>query len=149
VNEVGVDSATRAWQAMTALVTERNDRRREASETLGMSFVRLKVLRRVAASTELTMRQLSELTGIDRPYTTVIIDDLEGRGLVSRTTSAHDRRCKIVTATTSGRAAAAEAEHILGSPPPALRALPADQLDLLADILDGLLEPTDAALSSS
>jgi DNA-binding MarR family transcriptional regulator len=132
------ETAERVWQAMTVLVTERNDRRREVCDALGMSFVRIKVLRRVATG-PMTMRQISELMAIDRPYLTLIVDDLEARGLVSRKTSEHDRRCKIVATTPAGDDAAREAERILYDPPPALLALDPADLAVLDRALGGLL----------
>jgi DNA-binding MarR family transcriptional regulator len=62
------------------------------------------------------------------------VDDLEQRGLVRRTEHPTDRRAKVVTATPEGLAAAARAEAILGAPPPALLALPPEDLATLERI---------------
>ncbi|MFD0384002.1 MarR family transcriptional regulator [Streptomyces stramineus] len=82
-----------------------------------MSFFRVKALRRIARG-PLTLRELAELLLTDRPYTTLVVDDLAGRGLVERSANPADRRSKIVTVTPAGRAAAERAERILGTPRP-------------------------------
>ncbi|WP_329317829.1 MarR family winged helix-turn-helix transcriptional regulator [Streptomyces sp. NBC_01262] len=117
---------TRVWSAMRALVLD-NDRRREVCDALGMSFFRVKALRRIAAS-PIKLGDLAADLMTDRPYTTLVVDDLARRGLVERTPHPTDRRSKIVTATPAGAAAAEEAERILGTPPTALREL--DEADL-------------------
>jgi DNA-binding MarR family transcriptional regulator len=124
--------AERAWRNLGIVFHERNDRRREVTEALGMSFFRIKALRRIAAApAPLTLRDVAERLLTDRPYATVVVDDLVGRGLVERTPNPADRRAKLVTATEAGRAAAAEADRILGTPPPELYGLPAEDLAVL------------------
>ncbi|WP_433421292.1 MarR family transcriptional regulator [Microtetraspora malaysiensis] len=49
-----------------------------------MSFIRVKALRLVATG-PLTLRRLAEQLTTDPPYTTVVVADLERRGLVERT----------------------------------------------------------------
>jgi DNA-binding MarR family transcriptional regulator len=123
------DIARRVWQGMNALVFG-NERRKEVVEALGMSFVRTKALRRIAAQ-PMPVGDLAAKLLTDRPYATLIVDDLVRRGLVERTTDPADRRRKIVSATPEGAAAAARAEAILlGAPPPGLTG--ADPADLAA-----------------
>jgi DNA-binding MarR family transcriptional regulator len=131
--------AGQAWQAMRALVTDRYDRRKKVCDALGMSFIRAKALRRVAAG-PMTMRELAAALGTDPPYTTVVVDDLERRGLVTRTVQAGDRRCKIVSITAAGDDQARLAERILGDPPAPVRELPAEDLAALRRILATLLD---------
>ncbi|WNI15414.1 MarR family winged helix-turn-helix transcriptional regulator [Actinacidiphila sp. ITFR-21] len=122
----GADAAERVWRNLRALVLERNERRKETAEALGMSFFRVKALRRIAAAPS-RMSELAAELASDRPYLTLVVDDLEGRGLVERRQHPTDRRFKIVSATPEGHRAAARANAILGTPPPALLALsPAD-----------------------
>ncbi|WP_377271797.1 MarR family winged helix-turn-helix transcriptional regulator [Peterkaempfera sp. SMS 1(5)a] len=122
--------ATRAWHNIRALVLEEHDRRREVVDALGMSFIRIKALRRLAGRPA-TLRALAADLATDAPYTTVVVDDLARRGLVERSPHPDDRRAKIVTVTEAGRAAAAEADRILGEPPAPLLALdPADVAEL-------------------
>jgi DNA-binding MarR family transcriptional regulator len=127
------DEATSAWRAMRDLV-HANDRRRMVSEALGMSFARAKALRLVVVEPR-TMRELATGLGADPPYVTLMVDDLEQRGLVTRAAHASDRRVKVVTATDAGRAAAAEAEAVLDVPPPGLSTLTPEDLATLDRIL--------------
>ncbi len=133
------DRAARVWRGLQSLVLDRYARRREVSEALGMSFVRAKALRRLAAG-PMTMRDLTAALTTDPPYTTVIVGDLERRGLVTREAHPTDRRSKLVTATPAGLEAAARAERILGEPPAPVRELPAEDLAQLERILDRLAE---------
>jgi DNA-binding MarR family transcriptional regulator len=137
--------AASAWRAMRALVLDLNDRRGEAAAALGMSFVRVKALRRLAGA-PMTMSELAAELSIDPPYTTVVIDDLEERGLVERRPDAADRRRKIVAVTPEGRRLASSAQDILDRPPPALEALPAGDLTALDRILQAALAATTQAV---
>ena len=130
--------AAQAWQGMRALVLDRYDRRKKVCDALGMSFIRAKALRRVVDG-PMTMRELAAALGTDPPYTTVVVDDLERRGLVTRTVRAGDRRSKIVTITPDGAGQAQLAERILNDPPRPVRELPPADLEVLARILGALL----------
>jgi DNA-binding MarR family transcriptional regulator len=131
------DTAERVWRNLRTLVLERNERRKESAEALGMSFFRIKVLRRVAAAPARLSELAAELSS-DRPYTTLVVDDLAKRGLVERHPHPTDRRCKIVSATPAGHAAADRANALLGTPPASLRALPAADLAALDRIAAAL-----------
>jgi DNA-binding MarR family transcriptional regulator len=108
--------AERVWNNLRALVLEQNERRKETAEALGMSFFRVKALRRIAAHPS-KMSELAAELACDRPYLTLVVDDLESRGLVERHQHPADRRCKIVSATPGGHEVAARANEILGTPP--------------------------------
>ncbi|WP_322987285.1 MarR family winged helix-turn-helix transcriptional regulator [Phaeacidiphilus oryzae] len=130
----------RVWDAMRTLVLEKEDRRREAAEELGMSsFLRVKALRRLAARGPLTMSQLSLELATDKPYTTVLVDGLEERGLVARTPHPEDRRRRMVALTEAGRVEAERALEILGRPPVALASFSESELALLDGYLARLL----------
>jgi DNA-binding MarR family transcriptional regulator len=122
--------ATRAYAAMRYLVLDQGDARREVAETLGMSFVRAKALRRLAI-TPMRMSELAASMGTDKPYATLVVDDLESRGLVARTVDPSDRRAKIVAVTDAGRLAAATADAILSRPAPGLERLSEEELRTL------------------
>ncbi|WP_188280762.1 MarR family winged helix-turn-helix transcriptional regulator [Streptomyces sp. CBMA29] len=130
-------TAERIWRNLRTYVLERNERRKETSEALGMSFFRIKVLRRVAASPARLSELAAELSS-DRPYTTLVVDDLAKRGLVERHEHPTDRRSKIVTATAEGHAAADRANAIMGAPPESLSALSAADLTALDRIVAAL-----------
>ncbi|MCW3016935.1 MAG: MarR family transcriptional regulator [Solirubrobacterales bacterium] len=138
------DATSRAWRAMSDLVLDQ-DRRVAVSAALGLSFARVRALRRLAAQPH-TLRELAAKLTADPPYVTVIVDDLEQRGLVQRTPHPEDRRAKLVQLTDAGRAAAARADAILDRPPDALRELPAEDLTTLLRVLERLQQhPHDAA----
>lgn len=124
------DPASEAWSIMGTLVLD-NERRRQVNDALGMSFGRSRALRRIAKRS-MTMGELATALGTDPPYVTVIVDDLQSQGLVERQPHPTDRRVKLVVATRKGKAAAAEAEAILGATPADLARLNAtDQAELL------------------
>jgi DNA-binding MarR family transcriptional regulator len=132
----------RAWRGIRALVLDRYDRRREVCESLSMSFIRAKALRYLAEE-PLTMRELAARLSIDAPYTTLVVDDLQRRGLVERSTHPTDRRSKIVTATPDGLASARRAEDILNEPPDPVRQLDAADIEALDRIVARLLGTSD------
>jgi DNA-binding MarR family transcriptional regulator len=138
----GADPAavSRVWAAMCSLVLEQEDRRKEVAETLGMSHFRAKALRRLLPG-PLTMRELTARLATEKPYTTLVVDDLERRGHVERTVHPDDRRSKIVSLTPAGVAAAEQAERILARPPRGLLALEPDELAALDRILAKLGSP--------
>ena len=130
--------AGRVWLGMRQLVLERYDRRRAVCAALGMSFIRVKALRMLSDG-PVTMRDLAAKLPAEAPYTTLVVDDLQRRGMVSRAVHPADRRSKIVSITPAGAEAAARAERMLSEPPPALRDLPAADLAALETILAILL----------
>ena len=100
-----------------------------------MTFGRIKALRRIAR-TPMTMGELATTLGIDAPYATLVVDELERQGLVERRPHPTDRRVRLVATTPSGAAAAQRAQKILGTPPVGLSALPGPELSTLARILE-------------
>jgi DNA-binding MarR family transcriptional regulator len=125
--------AREAWQAMADLVLD-NERRRDVSDQVGLSFGKIKALRRIAAR-PLSMRELASLLVVDPPNLTPVVDDLERSGLVERQAHPTDRRVKLVVATPKGAALARKANEILARPPVGLSELPADELESLMRIL--------------
>jgi DNA-binding MarR family transcriptional regulator len=132
------DAARRAWSAMCELVLD-NERRREVSEAVGLSFGRIRALRRIAR-TPMTMKELARNLGIDAPYATLVVDDLEEQGLVERGPHPTDRRVRLVTTTARGNHLAKRAEEILGKPPAGLTSLPASELEAVARGLEAAIE---------
>ena len=93
----------RAWQTFVALVMDtRGDYRRAASAATGLPFSRLRALKRVAKA-PMTLRALADAMSTDAPAATVIVNDLEERGLVVREPHPDDRRAKVVSATAEGK----------------------------------------------
>jgi DNA-binding MarR family transcriptional regulator len=128
------DLARVAWRAMCDLVLD-NERRREVSDAVGLSFGRIKAIRRLARR-PMALGELASMLGIDPPYATVIVDDLEAKGLVRRRPHPTDRRAKLVEVTRKGEGLARRAEAILSTPPPSLTALSSEDLESLVDIVE-------------
>jgi DNA-binding MarR family transcriptional regulator len=133
-NDGGQDAVARSWAAMCFLVLKQEDRRKEVADTLGISFFRAKALRRLLGG-PLTMRELTARLGTEKPYTTLVVDDLERRGYVERSVHPDDRRSKLVTLTPDGAAAAEQAERILARPPRSLQELEPEELAALDKIM--------------
>jgi DNA-binding MarR family transcriptional regulator len=127
------ETSREVWLLINDLVLD-NERRREVSEALGISFGRARTVRRLARQ-PMSMSELAGALGIDPPNATVVVDDLESLGLVRRRPHPTDRRAKVVEATRKGKEMARRAEAILATPPPALSALNADDLAALRRIL--------------
>jgi DNA-binding MarR family transcriptional regulator len=134
IGRADADPARRAWRAMTEIALD-HDRKIAVSEALGLSWARVLALRRLSAQPH-TLRALAESLAADPPYVTLIVDDLERRGLVRRMPHPEDRRAKLVELTVAGRAAAVRADAILDEPPAALSDAPAEDLDALLRVLD-------------
>ena len=134
------DAARRAWSAMCDLVLD-NERRREVSDALGLTFGRIRALRRIARS-PMAMGELAAKLGIDAPYATLVVDELERQGLVERRPHPSDRRVKLVATTAAGAAAARRADELLGLPPAALATLSGPDLKTLARLLEAAAKPT-------
>jgi DNA-binding MarR family transcriptional regulator len=137
-------AAAQAWSAMRSLVLDRNDRRAQVAERLQLSFIRAKALLHLAGE-PLTMRELAAAIAIDAPYATVVVDDLERRGLVRRSPHPDDRRVKVVSLSPAGRRSAGIARRILDEPPAVLDRLSDEELVTLARIVSVLTADDEAA----
>jgi DNA-binding MarR family transcriptional regulator len=112
-----------------------NQRRREVSDALGLSFGRIRAIRRIARA-PMSMGELATNLGIDAPYATLVVDELARQGLVERRPHPTDRRIKLVAATSRGSVVARQAEEIMGRPPLSLAQLPNPQLEEVARLLE-------------
>ena len=115
-----------AWRLMREFV-EANGTNQALRDRLGLGAGsgRVKVLF-LLTEQPMTLAQLADAHGVDRPYATIIVDKLERLGFVERRPHPSDRRSKIVSLTPAGRDAAA------------LRALDAGQLTELIGLLSQL-----------
>ncbi|MFG3524730.1 MarR family transcriptional regulator [Nocardia sp. 852002-20019_SCH5090214] len=123
------------WRVLTDVVKDTRDTwKRAVVDRMGMPFSRFRVLRRLLPG-PLPLKELARVATMDAPATTVVVNDLEARGLVSRETAPDDRRRKLVTITDAGREVIAQAMATPDPPPPTLTALSAEQLRTLHDLL--------------
>lgn len=134
------DPSRVAWMAMCDLVLD-NERRRYVADALGISFGRIRALKRLRRGA-MTQGELASVMDIDAPYATVVVDDLESRRLVRRRPHPKDRRAKLVELTRKGRDLVRRAETIMSAPPTSLSALDAEDLETLARILGRLSAPS-------
>lgn len=134
-----------AWRLMQRFVFA-NDRRAEVGAALGMSFSRARVLWRLDGAPR-TMSELATLLHTDAPYVTVIVDDLEERGLLHRYPHPKDRRARLVELTSEGERALARARRILDAPPAGLCALTQDKLEQLTSLLGEVASAASNALA--
>lgn len=125
--------AKESWALMTDLVVN-NERRRQVSDALDMSFTHTRAVRRVAHK-PMTMGELAAALGMDPPNVTPVVDALEKQGLVQRKPHPTDRRAKLVEATRKGKAVARRADDILWTPPPGVAGLSETDLTSLRRIL--------------
>jgi DNA-binding MarR family transcriptional regulator len=125
--------ATDVWLMMSDVVLDQH-RSREVADAVGVSFGRMRAVRRLARR-PMSMSELAQALNIDKPNATTVVDDLEALGLVRRTPHPTDRRAKIVEATPKGAKLAARADEILGRPPEALTELGRDTLNELREAL--------------
>ena len=121
------------WDRIRTLIYDDN-RRAEVSAAVGLSFIKIKTLRRLLVR-PMPMRELASELVTDKPYMTQIVDALGERGLVVRTVDERDRRCRIASLTESGREVALRSEELLTRPPAALAQLPDHDLAELTRIL--------------
>jgi DNA-binding MarR family transcriptional regulator len=123
------------WALLCDLVFD-NVRRREVSDAVGLSFGRVRAIRRLARQ-PMSMRELAAALDIDPPNATTTVDELEALGLVRRQPHPTDRRAKMVEATPKGMDMARRADEILSTPPPVLSSFSTDDLQTLKRILRG------------
>jgi len=128
--------AVEAWATMVDLVID-NGRKREVSEATGLSFGKVRALRRIAERPH-SMGELASRLAMDPPNVTTMVDDLEEAGLVRRQPHHADRRVMLVTATAAGVQLAQRAETILDRPPEGISQLASDDLETLHRILDNV-----------
>jgi len=133
--------AAEVWLAMQDLVLD-NARRREVSEAVGLSFARVRAVRRVARR-PMSMGELATALAIDPPNATVVVDELQDLGLLTRRPHPEDRRAKLVEATAKGRALARRADELLATPPAALTELSGEDLASLRRILAALADAAE------
>lgn len=132
------EQAARIWAGLRAVLFDFEDRKRETKDELGVSFSKTRALRRLITA-PMNMRDLAQAMSTDAPYTTLVVDHLESRGLVTRTVNPEDKRTKIVALTPLGLSLAIRAQEILDRPPKVLLALPDKDLAALDRIVAALL----------
>jgi DNA-binding MarR family transcriptional regulator len=133
--------ASAAWLLMSDFVRSydpADELRRELGLGRGAGRVRALVS---LADGPLSLAELARAIGADASYTTIIVNELQALGLLSRSLDARDRRRKAVELTAAGRDATRKAQEIIARPPAPLADLPAAHLRRLREILGQLTGP--------
>lgn len=111
--------------------------RERVGQVVGTGRGKVRVLMQLEKES-LGLGDIATALQVDRPYATVLVNQLEEIGLVERTPDPGDRRRKVVALTTAGRRAMREARDVLTTPPPELAALDRADLRRLGAVLTKL-----------
>jgi DNA-binding MarR family transcriptional regulator len=127
--------AGRIWAAMRDLTDSYPSKDvLHAALNLGRGSGRVKALQWLAEG-PLSLSELASAVSVDAPYATLIVDNLEERGLVERRPDPADRRRKLVALTPEGKEAAQRVLRIKREPPPGFARLSAAELDTLEELM--------------
>src|SRR4051812_49679078 len=116
--------------------------RERVGQVVGTGRGKVRVLMQLAKESQ-SLGDIAEALQVDRPYATVLVNQLEEIGLVERTADPGDRRRKVVALTAAGRRAMREASDVLTTPPPELVALDRADLKRLGTLLAKLAAPKE------
>ena len=134
-DQAGDGQAGRIWAAMRHLTDSYPAKEvlRDALN-LGRGSGRVKALLWLAEG-PMSLSELAEAVRVDAPYATLIVDNLEERGLVERRPDPADRRRKLVALTPEGKEGAQRVLRIKRDPPPGFASLTAAELDTLEEFV--------------
>lgn len=99
--------------AIRALSRAVDSHSRRVRDDFGLTLPQVIVLKRLAASGELSAGALATAVGLGQPTIKVILDKLEGRKLVRRARDHRDRRSIRIQITDEGRSLASRAPSLL------------------------------------
>ncbi len=101
-SQTRLSAASEAWILMGQLMQSEKKRFHAAAAEFDLSMPQVMALRSLEPGTPAPMRWLAERLMCDNSNVTGIVDRLEARGLVERTSAAHDRRVKHLVLTPEG-----------------------------------------------
>ena len=133
--EPETEVAREAWELLFRLAKAKHGVVSGQLAELDLTPVQAHALRRLDPEKPLAMSALAEALYCHASNVTGIVDRLESRGLVERTTGAGDRRVKTLVLTQEGAEVRARVIEILSEPPAALASLPAADQRALREIL--------------
>lgn len=124
------DTPHEVWALLQAFMDAHSTKeklRERVGQVVGTGRGKVRVLMQLDEG-PLNLGDIAAALQVDRPYATVLVNQLEEIGLVERTSDPGDRRRKVVVLTPAGRRAMRDARDVLTTPPPELAAL--DRADL-------------------
>jgi DNA-binding MarR family transcriptional regulator len=131
----GLDQAGRVWAMIRTLAVNYPPKAALRSAlNLGRGSGRIKALLCLIDGPQ-SLTELAEAVQVDAPYATLIVDNLQERGLVERRSDPADRRRKLVALTPEGTAAADRALHVIQEPPPGFGSLSTAELGTLEQLV--------------
>jgi DNA-binding MarR family transcriptional regulator len=131
----GLDQAGRVWALMRTLAVNYPPKLAlRAALNLGRGSGRVKALLCLIDGPQ-SLTELAEAVQVDAPYATLIVDNLQERGLVERRSDPADRRRKLVALTSEGATAAHRALQVIQQPPPGFCSLSPAELDTLEELV--------------
>jgi len=118
----------------------------QETEGFGITAVQYGALLAVSRQPGLDQRSLAALIGLDTSTTAGVVDRLEGRGLLSRSASPHDRRVKLLSVLPDGEALLADiAPHVQRAQVRMLAPLPESERPAFMRMLRTLVDANNDA----
>lgn len=138
------ESPHEVWALLQAFMDAHSTKeklRERVGQVVGTGRGKVRVLMQLEHES-LGLGDIAAALQVDRPYATVLVNQLEDIGLVERTPDPDDKRRKVVALTAAGRQAMRDARDVLTTPPPELAALERADLRRLGAVLAKLVRTT-------
>ncbi len=127
--------AAEAWRLLFEFFLALDPYLEGIAEEYGLSEAQGHALVLLEPGRPLPMHEVAEALHCHASNVTGIVDALEGRGLVERRPSDHDRRVKMIAVTDAGADLRRQALRRLYEPPPAIAALSTADQRALRDVM--------------
>src|SRR5919201_1195429 len=124
-----------AWGLLMTLFGDQRRRFMSIAQECELAPQQIMALKALGERGSIPMNELAGALHCDNSNVTGIVDRLEDRGLVRRTSAAHDRRVKLLEMTERGSELGREVGRRLSKPPPELGSLSLEDQRALRDIL--------------
>ncbi|MEO7189552.1 MAG: MarR family transcriptional regulator [Vicinamibacterales bacterium] len=132
--------ACEAWQLLVRFSLAHRASLPVLAAELELSPAQCHLLNLMEPERPVPMGQLAGALACDASNVTGLVDRLESRGFVQRTSSAEDRRVKVLSLTPLGARLRTALLERMTSPPPTLKRLSQDEQRALVALLRRLLE---------
>jgi DNA-binding MarR family transcriptional regulator len=133
-SQTRLSAAGEAWILMGQVMQSEKKRFHAAAAEFDLSMPQVMALRSLERETPAPMRWLAERLMCDNSNVTGIVDRLEARGLVERTSASHDRRVKHLVLTPEGDRVRRAICARVDTPPQSFDGLSREDQEVLRDI---------------